>query len=317
MKVAVIGLGVMGKNHLRVLQAIEDVREIVVYDLAEVKIDDPRKVEFSKSLDDLIASKPDYAVVAIPTAIHAPIALALAKKGIATLLEKPVAATLSESETIAKAFSESTTLCAIGHVERFNPALQVLKTKIADGVIGKPIQISSIRVGPFPNRVNDVGVLRDLGSHDIDLAMWLTGLKYQGLSAMRAHTRDSQHEDLFVAVGRLGDEILVNHTVNWLNPVKVRQTSVLGTNGLLVADSLRAELRFFENGVQKSEWGQYTNLRGLAEGGEVRYPVPVREPLVSQHEAMIRSVNQGFISEMCSIGEGIEVMKVIEGVLGQ
>lgn len=306
----------MGRHHLRVLQALEAVEEIVVHDVAEQKLEDGRKVRIAATVDDLIATRPDYGVVSIPTAYHPPIAIALARAGIATLLEKPVAATLTESERIAEAFRSTETLCAVGHIERFNPALQVLKAKIEEGVIGNLLHVSSMRLGPFPNRVNDVGVIRDLGSHDIDLAMWVTGLKYQNLSAVCGHTRASGHEDLFIGIGRLGSDVLVSHSVNWLNPIKVRQTSVLGTKGLLVADSLKAELRFFEHGVVGSQWGQYSNVRGVSEGGEVRYPVPVREPLVSQHEAMIRSLEKGVVSELCSIDEGLEVMKVIKAILG-
>jgi predicted dehydrogenase len=317
MRVALIGLGVMGRNHLRVLQALPSVDEIVVHDVAEQQIEDSRKVQFVASVDQLVASKPDYAVVAIPTTYHAATAIALAKAGIATLLEKPVASTLAESEQIAQAFEDSQTLCAVGHIERFNPALQALKAKMSEGVVGDVLSISSVRMGPFPSRVTDVGVVLDLGSHDIDLAMWLTGLGYQDVYSLWQKTRGLEHEDLFVLIGRLGSEIVVSHSVNWLNPIKVRQTSVLGTKGLLVADSVRAELRFFEHGVANSEWQQYSNMRGDSEGSELRYPVPVREPLVAQHEAMISSVQQSKILELCSIQEGLKVMRVIKQVLGE
>lgn len=317
MKVGLIGLGVMGKNHLRVLQSLQEVEEIVVQDLAQVQLPDLRKVTVAQTVQDLVEMRPDYAVASVPTAFHLSAALTLAKGRVPTLLEKPVATSLDEALQIYSAYSDSKTLCAVGHIERFNPALQVLKAKIADGVIGKPLQISSMRMGPFPHRINDVGVVRDLASHDIDLAMWLTGMKYEEISSLQGHTRDSEHEDLFIAIGRLGESVLVNHVVNWLNPIKVRQTAVLGSKGLLVADSLRVELRFFENGVVGSEWGQYSNLRGVSEGGEVRYPVPVREPLVAQHEAMIGSLENGTINEISSIEEGLEVMRVIERILGK
>jgi len=316
-RVGLIGLGVMGKNHLRVLQSLDVVDEIIVQDIAQVQLSDQRKVTLAKNIQDLVDIQPDYAVVSVPTAFHLSAAITIAEGRIPTLLEKPVAASLQESLQIASAYANSKTLCSVGHIERFNPALQVLKAKIADGIIGKPLQISSVRMGPFPHRVNDVGVVRDLASHDIDIAMWLTGMKYQELSALKGHTRESDHEDLLIAIGRLGTEVLVHHVVNWLNPVKVRQTSVLGTKGLLVADSLRIELRFFENGAIGSEWGQYSNLRGVSEGGEVRYSMPVREPLVAQHEAMIKSLEDGPASDMCSIEEGLEVMRVIERILGK
>lgn len=316
MRVAVIGLGVMGNNHLRVLQSLDAIKQILVQDIVPIKLADTRKVEIFDSVEKIVSSNPDYAVIATPTVFHKSTAVAMAIGKIPTLLEKPVAASLSEALEILDAFAKSDTLCSVGHIERFNPALQELKSKLSEGVIGKPLQISTMRMGPFSNRVHDVGVIRDLGSHDIDLVMWITGLKYEELSAIRGHTRTSGHEDLFIAVGKLGPDILVNHVVNWLNPVKVRQTAVLGTKGLLVADSLRAELRFFENGVQGSDWGQYSNLRGVSEGGEVRYSIPIREPLVAQHEAMIRSLDANKFGELCSISEGLEVMRVIERILG-
>lgn len=317
MRVGLIGLGVMGKNHLRVLQSMDEVETVIVYDSSSTSLADDRKVEIASSLGELLANDLAYAVIALPTIHHHDFAIALAENSIPTLLEKPVASSLPEALAIEKAFKETSTICKIGHIERFNPALSLLKEKIAQGLVGKLLQISTIRTGPFPNRISDVGVVRDLASHDMDLAMWLTDSKYVDLKSSLGRTRGDNREDLFLAVGELDNQALVSHSVNWVTPRKVRKTSVLGTDGLLVADSLKVELRLFENGEGHSEWGQFSNLRGVSEGAEVKFAVPAREPLLLEHEAMVAAVSGALNTEICSLESGIEVMKVIESVLGE
>jgi UDP-N-acetylglucosamine 3-dehydrogenase len=316
-RVGLIGLGVMGKNHLRVLQSLDAVENVVIYDSAPVNITDNRKVDKVESLEEFIDSPLDYAVIALPTIYHGEVSIALAEKSIPTLLEKPVATSLRQAIAIEDAFTKTGTICKVGHIERFNPALSLLKEKISQGLVGDLLQISTIRTGPFPNRISDVGVVRDLASHDIDLTMWLTGSNYKSLKSSTRQTRGDRHEDLFLAVGTIGNETLVSHTVNWVTPRKVRETAILGTNGLLVADSLKVELRLFENGDSHSEWGQYSNMRGVTEGSEIKFAVPAREPLVLEHEAMISEVNGEQSRELCSLEAGIEVMRVIENILGE
>ncbi len=120
-----------------------------------------------------------------------------------------------------------------------------------------------------------------------------------------------------MGLGRLGEKISVSHQVNWLTPTKARETSVLGTEGLLVADSLRAELRLFRNGTAGSEWGVFSNFRGVSEGEEIKFVVPVREPLALEHEAMQQELTSPGTTEICTLEQGIEVMRVIKQILGE
>lgn len=315
MRVGLIGLGVMGRNHLRVLQSLDAISSIVVFDNIKIHLNNSSKVVVAASLNELLAFSLDYAVVALPTSHHSQVAIELSKLRIPTLIEKPLAANLEESLTISKSFSESNTFCGVGHVERFNSALAMLKQKLEEGLVGTPIQITTNRTGPFPNRISDVGVVRDLASHDIDLVMWLTGSRYSTLHSQIARVRKSEHEDLFLATGRLENEVLINHVINWLTPMKRRETTVLGQNGLLVADLLRSELRFYENGTQGSDWGAYMHFRGVTEGQMTKFAVPTREPLQSEHEAMIESVAGTGVQNICTLAEALEVMKVLEDVV--
>lgn len=315
MRVGIVGLGVMGRTHVRVMSQIPEIEEIIAFDIATNPTPPVQRIRMVASLEELAEAAPDYVVLALPTQFHADTAVFLASRRIPTLLEKPVAPSLKEAMRIAVAFDESKTLCTVGHVERFNPSLGALRQKIADGVIGKPLQISTRRVGPFPSRVNDVGVVLDLASHDIDIVSWVTGQGYDDLSATTSSPLPGEHEDMLLATGTLANGMLVSHEVNWVTPTKARQTIVLGEAGMLVADSLRAELRFLKNGDTGSEWGMYSNFRGVTEGEEIKYVVPVREPLLQEHEAMIQELSEPGSTEICSLDDGLRVMRVIQRVL--
>lgn len=306
----------MGRNHLRVLQSLQQVSNVIVFDRQTIEFEDERKVSRAQSLEALLAQPLDYVVVALPTSFHAEISIELAKRCIPTLLEKPMAANLVDAERINSAFLASNTFCAVGHVERFNSALQMLKEKLKQGIIGEPIQISTNRTGPFPNRINDVGVGRDLASHDIDLVLWLSESRYMDLAGQLANVREESHEDALIASGKLESGILVSHVVNWLTPLKRRETVILGQNGLLVADSLKSELRFYENGTTGSEWGAIRHFRGVTEGQMTKYAVPTREPLRSEHEAMIDAIRGKNDTNICTLPEALEVMRVLKRLLG-
>jgi len=315
MRVGVIGLGVMGKNHVRVLNQMPQVERVLIYDIASGLTPEGEKSQMVDSLEKLASAAPAYVVVALPTRFHDEAAMFLASKQIPTLLEKPVAPSQREAESIALAFADAETLCTVGHVERFNPSLSVLRQKITEGVIGNPLQISTRRVGPFPNRINDVGVILDLASHDIDLVGWITGQDYERLSSLTSSPLPGEHEDMLLATGKLKNGMLVSHEVNWVTPTKARQTVVLGEEGMLVADSLRAELRLFKNGDIGSDWGMYSNFRGVTEGEEIRFVIPVREPLLQEHEAMMQEIAHPGSTEICSLADGVRVMRVMNGLL--
>ncbi len=314
MRVGVIGAGVMGRNHIRVLCSMIQVESVFVFDEAGPVTDLELKVTTRPSLSDLLRSSLDYVVVAAPTRFHHALALQVAESGTPALIEKPLARTLNEAEEIERAFRDAGLLCAVGHVERFNPALRGLKEKINAGLIGKSLSITTSRVGPYPHRINDVGVIRDLATHDFDLVLWLSGQSYDFIECNISNVVHPDREDIFQAVARLSDGTLVTHEINWLTPYKRRQTSVLGELGMLVADSLRAELRLFKNGTSGSEWDVFSSLRGVSEGEEIKFVVPVREPLLLEHQAFQSLLQTGKQDEICTISEGLEVMRLIERI---
>lgn len=314
-RAGVVGLGVMGKNHARVLNQLENVSLVGLFDplLAGT---DYSGLAVSNSLDEFAELEMDYCVIAVPTALHFESAIKLASFGINCLIEKPLALSSQEASEIEQVFNSHRLLAAVGHIERFNPALMELKRRVNSGQLGKLLQISTSRKSPFPSRISDVGVAKDLASHDVDIVRWLSEKEYQSFSAKTRSLSPNSNEDLLSAICELEDGTLVNHEVNWLSPYKERYTSVLGENGMLRADSLNVELQFFENGNSKSTWQEFELFHGPSEGDSIKYSLARQEPLVSEHLAMhdlLSGVGDGSIA---SASDGVKVLEVLEKILG-
>ncbi len=204
------------------------------------------------------------------------------------LVEKPLAATSADARELFEVCERAGVRAAVGHVERFNPALLELRRRVRDGQLGQVFLIATERIGPFPDRVRDVGVVKDLATHDLDLVRWLGGAPVDRVAAQTQHRMGRRHEDLVLVTGRLGSGVSFNCVVDWLSPTKVRRTRILGERGMLVADTLTADLTFYENGEVASEWDASQSLRGVSEGDMTRYALARREPLLVELETFVR-----------------------------
>jgi predicted dehydrogenase len=233
------------------------------------------------------------------------------------LVEKPLAATADEARELIALVREAGLHGAVGHVERCNPALLELRRRVQElGQLGDVFLVATERVGPFPARVRDVGVVKDLATHDLDLVRWLGGAPIERVAAQTQHRMGRDHEDLVLATGRLENERSFNCVVDWLSPTKVRRTRILGERGMLVADTLTADLTFYENAhVTTSGWEAAQSLRGVAEGDMTRYALERREPLMVELEAFAALVRGEPGGPVVSLEEGLETVAVAEAVL--
>lgn len=315
LRAGVVGVGMMGRNHVRVLGNLEGVELVGVVDSDHQQSPESfGGVRIFEDLDELLEQSPDLCVVAVPTEDHLQIGLQLAEAGVHTLIEKPLAERLTEARRLADAFERARLVGAVGHVERYNPALQSLRGRLEAGELGHPFQIATRRQGPFPNRVRDVGVVKDLATHDVDLAAWVAGYDFDTVAARCAHKSGREHEDLMAATGVLHDGTITNHLVNWLTPFKERVTLVTGERGCFMADTLTADLTFFANGEQATQWDQLSTFRGVTEGDVTRYAIPKPEPLASELEAF-RDAVLGRPSSVVTMREGMRAVAVAEAIL--
>ncbi len=314
LRAGLIGLGMMGRHHGRVLRELEGVDLVAVADA----FGDPHGVadglKVCSSVEELIAEGIDMAVAAVPTVLHEEVAVALAEAGVHTLVEKPIASDSASGQRIADAFELRGLIGAVGHIERFNPSLQSLRQRLEAGDLGDVYQIQTRRQGPFPARIADVGVVKDLATHDIDLTAWLAQSRFVSVSAATSTRSGRPHEDMVSAVGHLEGGIITNHVVNWLSPFKERLTVVSGERGAFVADTVTADLTFIENGTFETEWDSVAAFRGVSEGSSIRYALAKREPLKMEHEAF-RDAILGKSMDVVTMREGLETLRVAEAVL--
>ncbi len=199
LRAGLIGLGMMGRHHARVLSSLPGVDLVAVADPSG----DPHGVAGGRplhaSVEDLIAAGIDYCMVAVPTIYHEQIGLALAGAGVHALIEKPLAQDTPAAQKLADAFEAAGLVGAVGHIERYNPALQSARQRLEAGELGRVYQVTTRRQGPFPARIADVGVVKDLATHDIDLTAWVTQQPYTSVSARTAYKSGREHEDLVAA----------------------------------------------------------------------------------------------------------------------
>jgi UDP-N-acetylglucosamine 3-dehydrogenase len=312
LRAGVLGLGVMGRHHSRVLNSLDGVEFVGVYDPAD---NVPALIEGKPVIHDLeqfLDLGFDYCVVSAPTIYHLPLGRSLAERGIHALIEKPVASDTASAMELKKLFADAGLVGGVGHIERFNPALQSMRQRIEDGLLGEIYQIATRRQGPFPGRIADVGVVKDLATHDIDLTAWVSQQSYISVNARTAHRSGRAHEDMVLAIGTLSKGTIATHTVNWLSPFKERTTIVTGEFGALVADTLTADLTYFQNGLVQSSWAQVSTFRGVSEGDVTRYALERREPLLSEHEAFRDAVLTGNTDKIVTLAEGADVVMTAE-----
>jgi len=309
-----VGVGVMGANHVRVLSNLEGVELVGVADSVGVSGALPPNTNLVKSVDELIKLGLDYCVIAAPTAFHEEIALKLIDSGIHILVEKPLAHSYESAVRIRDAAKAKNIIGGVGHIERYNSALQQARLRVQAGELGAIYQVATRRQGPFPARVADVGVVKDLATHDIDLTSWITGKKYLQVSAHSAFRSGRQHEDLITVSALLEDSIVVNHVVNWLSPLKERKTIITGEKGTYVADTLRADLTFYENGKIDISQSEMARFRGVTQGDVHIFAFEKPEPLLVEH-SNFRDAVLGKSHEIVSLDQGATTVRIADAVL--
>ncbi|MBR7825553.1 Gfo/Idh/MocA family oxidoreductase [Actinospica sp. MGRD01-02] len=315
LRAGLVGLGAMGRHHARVLRALDGVEFIGGADPGGDPYGALSGVPLLNDVESLIALEPDYVVVVCPTALHESVALQLAEAGIPALIEKPLAHDTPAAQRVVEAFESRGLVAAVGHIERYNPALQSLRSRLEAGELGEVFQVATRRQGPFPNRIADVGVVKDLATHDLDLTGFVTGAQYTSVAAKTAHRSGRPHEDLVTVLGELDSGVIANHLVNWLSPLKERVSIVTGEKGCFVADTLTADLTFFANGSTRTEWDAISVFRGVSEGDMTRYAIPKREPLVLEHETFRDAVEGKADAGIVTLRQGLRAVMVAEAVL--
>ncbi|MGZ3586776.1 MAG: Gfo/Idh/MocA family oxidoreductase [Candidatus Limnocylindrales bacterium] len=297
LRVGLAGLGTMGRNHLRNLASRDDVALVAVADPLRAAQDGalaqaPAARAFADPAVMLAEEALDALIVATPTTAHHTLALAALERGVAVLVEKPLARTVEEGLELVRASERTGTVLQVGHIERFNPAVLELGRRLREGALSRIFSIKTIRGGPLPERIRDVGVTVDLATHDVDIICHLVGER-----PVRAYAELTQHvhtarEDLLYGLLAFPSGALGQLDVNWLTPEKQRRITVLGEEGMFQVDYLSQALSF-TRGARELAPAYLDGYAPTFAGETVQLPVVAAEPLRRELDSFFAAVRSG------------------------
>ncbi|ACS34653.1 UDP-N-acetylglucosamine 3-dehydrogenase [Thermococcus gammatolerans] len=281
LRVGVVGVGMMGQHHVRVYSELAREGKVELVGIADANFE--RAKELAKKYGtvpygdyrELAKENLDAVDVAVPTSLHKDVALEFISHGTSVLVEKPIADTIENARAIIQAAEEAGVTLMVGHIERFNPAVLRLKDLISEGELGKLVTISAKRVGPMATRIRDVGIIVDLGVHDIDVISYLFG---EPIKTVYARAGNVVHpagvEDHALITLGFEDGTGIVET-NWLTPHKTRTLTVVGTGGIAYLNYIEQSLKLYN-----SDWIKEAKIQK-------------REPLRNELEHFIECVKAG------------------------
>jgi UDP-N-acetylglucosamine 3-dehydrogenase len=273
-RVGVIGGGAMGQHHIRIYREMKDVELVGICDT-----DRNRAISLAKSNNttpyfdprELLEHELDAVSVVVPTTFHHSVAMDVINSGTQLLVEKPIADTLENADKMINAAHDAKLKLMVGHIERFNPAVSKLKEIVDSNLLGKIVSISTRRVGPFNPRIRDVGIIMDLGVHDIDVISYLYGKRINEVYTIAGKDIHS-FEDHASILLRCATNLSGMVETNWLTPHKIRNLTAIGLKGVAYLDYIKQTVELHDEAWIRTAKVEY------------------KEPLKNELEHFIKSV---------------------------
>jgi len=293
-RVAVVGVGNMGRHHARNYDRLSGAKLEAIVDHDRERAEHLAAASGARAygdVDELLRADPgiEAVSVAVPTRLHASIAGALLKAGKHVLVEKPIAATVAEADELIELAQTAGVVLAVGHVERFNPAVRELKRQMDAGRMGDVLSLLARRVGVMPPQIKDADVIVDLAVHDIDIFRYLLGVEWPDelyCNAGKAIAQDRfDFADIFLRFGSVACFL----QVNWVTPVKIRSLAVTGKNGYAEVEYVTQQLAYYK-AQQVRELTSFSELERYSEEAPEPIEFDRREPLELELEGFLEAV---------------------------
>ena len=315
LKIAVIGMGSMGMNHLRVLRDFDDelIQLVGVAETHEPTLKHAMSrfhvagyIDYRQMIEQ---THPDLVAVVVPTHLHFAVASYALERGINVLVEKPITSTVEEAQILIELARQRNVKLAVGHIERFNPGVIAMKRRLVAGELGQIFHMYARRLGPFPPRIRDVGVTLDLATHDIDVMRYLLDAEVEYAYAETQQRLHSTCEDLLLGILHFSSHAIGMLDVNWLTPTKMRELSITGEKGMYHLNYLTQDVYFYENDYTPTNWDTLRTLAGVSEGTMTRLKVLKAEPLHLEYEDIVEAISSDRLPTV-SGEDGVAVLKV-------
>jgi UDP-N-acetylglucosamine 3-dehydrogenase len=296
-RIAVIGTGGWGKNHVRVLSELGNLVAVCDLDASRAAAyAEKYRVKGYASVDELLEKEnPDGATICTPASTHFAVASKTLKAGVNTFVEKPMTSTVKEAQDLIKEAEKARKILTVGFIERFNPAIRELKKMITKGTLGRPILFEYHRENRRGENIVDVGVVKDASVHDIDTARWLFGEEPKTVYA-RVGSVMGKNEDFATILLGFGDERTAFITTNWVTPSRVRQLSAVFEKAVVTLDFITQEIQVHE------------------EAGTQVPNHTVQEPLMLELKEYVAAIAEGR-QPLVTGKDGLMVTRIAEAVL--
>ena len=246
-RTGVIGVGSMGQNHARVYDEISNLVGVYDKDINQSKrVANRFDVPFYSNLEDLL-SNVDAVSIAVPTFLHLDVAKKVSSAGVHMLVEKPLAMNASDSQKILDLSKKHNVRLAVGHIERYNPVIKYAKNSIKSGKWGEIVTLSSKRVSSYPERIKDVGVVFDLGIHDLDILSYLCGNAIESVYGIGGNIKLEKNEDFVLIMLKFKNGKVGYCEINWLTPMKVRKLNINCTSSYIEIDYISQSVKQYSS----------------------------------------------------------------------
>jgi predicted dehydrogenase len=278
LRIAVVGVGHLGRHHARILSAMEGARLVAVADIAADRAAEAAAATGARALSDYrdLLGEVDAVTVAVPTELHRDVALPFLERGVAVLVEKPIARSLAEADELIAAAHASGATLGVGHTERYNPAVAAVLP-----LVSSPRFIEVHRLGVFPERSLDIDVVFDLMIHDLDIILALVGSEVESIEAVGVPVLTSRY-DIANARLRFASGCIANVTASRISRERVRKIRFFQPDAYLSIDYAAQE-------VEGWRLVRREGARPGIEGG----PLPVQrdEPLRRELADFVRAAH--------------------------
>jgi predicted dehydrogenase len=315
-RVAVVGAGSWGRNHVRTLAGMAEAELVAVCDVDERRLGQVHRqfpsVQVTQRLEDVLGVV-EAVVVAAPAVHHAEIASAVIERGIPVLVEKPFALSAAEASGVAELADRKGVPVVTGHLLLFHPALERLREMITAGELGPVYYLYSQRVNLGQVRP-DENALWSFGPHDVSVARFLLGERPSAVSARGHSYLQPGIEDVVFLTLEFGSGAMAHVQMSWLDPHKERRLTVVGANRMVVFDDMqpREKLKVFDKGVDRPpEYRSFGESLAVREGDIFIPRIPNVEPLTAELKHFL-AVARGQERPRVTAWDGVEVVEILE-----
>lgn len=313
MKVGVIGTGSMGQNHVRVLSEIADLVGICDSN-PEVgsKVAERYETKFYQNVDEFLSSGVEAVSIVTPTGVHYEITKKAIAAGVNILLEKPATGDPVKLKELSKLADRANVVLAIGLIERHNPAVSFAMKNLKGGNFGSIISAHARRVSLFPQRIKDVGVIMDLGIHDIDVIKYLAGSRIRRVFATAGKFKNKDFEDHANIVMEFESGISGTVEVNWLTPTKVRSLALTCSDQFAELDYISQSIEIYSTTLREFDPSNLYDL-GLEYQGRT-ISLKKEEPLKRELHDFLKAC-ESHIPPLVTALDAAETIKIAQAAI--